>query len=294
MSVINNCSRNLQMKSTPCRRKYATDMSNTTTKSQIKSNETKTRSRKKNTEVIHEFFIGLKDRALELEDDTWAEIFGRAACNDFPKGIKYVKNTLSFKVRMKNKELYLSESIEIAYKEVKDFIQSNTNILTDSDIKERQIRIRELHDLQPVKRLTWKDLAKTSKEIIRIESHIINFAKTFGTCLNFDSVKTRQIVNKIKLMNCCGKNTLSNFHLEEDTLVHVDGIEYDEELGEWTTTRIKMPKINVSDNDSETCSIHSENGSGANNWSKWLQKFKRSMNSEAKTLRITQTRSSTR
>ncbi len=161
-------------------------------------------------------------------DDFWGDRLLELSRNIMPKGIKYENRCLTFS--KKNKSLDLSiydDDGEMAY-DIIDFIKEHACVYSDKDKKKNKKTEDLLNEERARIDLTWSSASKKDRKTL-----IIIFIREESERLELSLEEKEEFSNFLKRGFKDGRIPDNNINLENNTIVSIDCLKFDEDTREF-------------------------------------------------------------
>lgn len=182
-------------------------------------------------------------KCAEMDDSKyWKEIFEKASVGKFEAGYSFKNNILICKIGNQSKELILSEDVETAIKDCKEFFNRNTGLISPTE-KEEERQMERQNKEKNIKRPAVKwDKMKKNKRIYYIRTYIDKMVKE----------KKLNAKEKVELTNFINYHLLlkniSSAHLifENERLVTIENMFFNPKTRLWDIEKPGKTKVTVS------------------------------------------------
>lgn len=137
-----------------------------------KPKSTKVRaSAKTSSEVLYPFF---KEFSETTDDVFWKSLFADAAVGKFPRGFRYQHGVLSYKIKSKIYEKYISlDNHQDALKNIKDFMGEHAGIISSIDTEEKQKEIQSrITSLLTQEINNWNQIRSPTHKMILVSKYL--------------------------------------------------------------------------------------------------------------------------
>lgn len=183
--------------------------------------------KKPDKKIVHDIF----EECAEISNDPyWVSVFKESARERLPRGFSYKNGMLIHKRGSKTKRIMLSGSIEDIYDTCIDFFKANAGLMSKEDRKRVQKEEEEkLLEQTSIADMVWKDIKIERVKDLLISEFISNIADSSEMTIS----EKRELTTTIKRGFILKYFTSKNIIMENGKIVEIDGLIYDESLGEY-------------------------------------------------------------
>lgn len=163
------------------------------------------------------------EKAAALNSDPfWTAILKDMALDKFPRGFRYVNETLTYKVRTKTYKRSINESDpHQAMIDVIEFMQGQAGILSEADTELKEQALKErLAQMSETEINSWTQIRSRPQQSTLIRRYV----QQLGQVMKLTSVQIAKLERVIRLGILIGYFNASTIHVEKGFIHSIDGL----------------------------------------------------------------------
>lgn len=194
--------------------------------------------------VVNENF----EKIANITDDSfWKEIFDEAAIGKFKKGYSYKDYFLIYKKGKKMDQIKLVDDPVQSMKLSIDFFKLNTGLMSDADIKNNELKLKQQHTNIIKTETTWKNINDTAKSV-----KIIDYKLKLWDEHDLSMDERAQLNTVLHYGIFLGFFTDKEIIYQKSSIVNIDGLIFDNNTRIFYIDPKLKPKTNKSGSKSKS------------------------------------------